>query len=67
MRTPSQPKKSCAALRHDAEVLHDFVEGPSEAQLAGGRAAVVMTPVGAVAIFVVAESLYAIDDSCVRC
>ena len=46
---------------------HDCVEGPPVADLAAGRTGVVQTPVGAVAIFAVAEALFAIDDACIRC
>jgi nitrite reductase/ring-hydroxylating ferredoxin subunit len=45
----------------------DCVEGPPVADLAGARPVIVHTPVGAVALFAIAEALFAIDDPCVRC
>ena len=35
--------------------------------MAGGRTVIVHTPVGAVALFAIADALFAIDDACVRC
>ena len=65
---PSARNKSIAAPTTDDVVMrHDCVEGPPVAALAGGRPGIVQTPVGAVAIFAVAEALFAIDDPCIRC
>lgn len=53
----------------DEEVVArcDCAEGPPIAEMAGGRTIVVTTPLGAVAIFVLGEALFAIDDACIRC
>jgi nitrite reductase/ring-hydroxylating ferredoxin subunit len=51
----------------DDVVRDERVEGPPITELAGGRTGVVQTPIGALAIFAVAEALFAIDDACIRC
>ena len=54
-------------MADEVVALHDCVAGPRVGELTGGRTVVVDTPVGAVALFAIAEALFAIDDPCIRC
>jgi nitrite reductase/ring-hydroxylating ferredoxin subunit len=51
----------------DATAAREDVPGPSVTQVMCDGSALVRTSVGAVALFAVADKVFAIDDACIRC
>ena len=54
-------------MQEDTHAPHDDVEGPPVARLKCDGTGVVHTAIGAVAVFMVADAVFAIDDACIRC
>jgi len=65
---PSRVKHPIAppTPREESAVQHD-VEGPRFADLASAQTALVDTPAGGIALFAVADAVFAIDGHCIRC
>jgi naphthalene 1,2-dioxygenase system ferredoxin subunit len=54
-------------MQEDPHVPHCDVDGPSVMRLSADGTTVVHTAIGAVALFMVADAVFAIDDPCIRC